>query len=271
MGSQSPFVLEERSYLIIKQERFQDHKMGCCEGLFRILLFVANFVILGCGLAFVTAGAVVKVYLTEYESFVEGQVVATSIVLIVAGVCVCLVGFMGCCGACMGNSCMLKTYGILLTVLLIAEIGVGIAAFVYKGQVEDSLKSEMAKLIPDYNNAATDADHVITDAWDALQQNFECCGVSNYTDWKSNANMTNQDVPDSCCIQEVTGCGKGQLVAASPTKIYTKGCVESFKTQLEDHIEIVGGVGIGICVLQLIAIIVSFWVGKKMAEDNYFA
>ena len=120
--------------------------MGCCDGLFRILLFVANFVILGCGLAFVTAGAVVKVYLTEYESFVEGQVVATSIVLIVAGVCVCLVGFMGCCGACMGNSCMLKTYGILLTVLLIAEIGVGIAAFVYKGDVEDSLSKEMTRL-----------------------------------------------------------------------------------------------------------------------------
>jgi len=227
--------------------------MGCCDGLFRILLFVANFVILGCGLAFVTAGAVVKVYLTEYESFVEGQVVATSIVLIVAGVCVCLVGFMGCCGACMGNSCMLKTYGILLTVLLIAEIGVGIAAFVYN------------------NASGDDADHVITDAWDALQQNFECCGVSSYKDWKNNTVLAPQDVPDSCCIQEVTDCGKGQLAAASPTKINTKGCVESFKTQLEDHIEIVGGVGIGICVLQLIAIIVSFWVGKKMAEDNYFA
>jgi len=246
--------------------------MGCCDGLFRILLFVANFVILGCGLAFVTAGAVVKVYLTEYESFVEGQVVATSIVLIVAGVCVCLVGFMGCCGACMGNSCMLKTYGILLTVLLIAEIGVGIAAFVYKGDVEDSLSKQMTKLIPDYNNASgNDTDHVITDAWDVLQQNFECCGVSGYKDWSNNANMTNQDVPDSCCIQEVTGCGTGQQAVVSPTKIYTKGCVESFKTQLEDHIEIVGGVGIGICVLQLIAIIVSFWVGKKMAEDNYFA
>merc|ERR1711997_106495 len=270
MGSQSPFVLEERSYLNIKQDRFQDNKMGCCEGLFRILLFVANFVILGCGLAFVTAGAVVKVYLTEYESFVEGQVVATSIVLIVAGVCVCLVGFMGCCGACMGNSCMLKTYGILLTVLLIAEIGVGIAAFVYKGQVEDSLKSEMAKLIPDYDNASgNDTDNVITDAWDALQENFKCCGVSNYTDWKDNKNMTSLNVPDSCCKIEAPGCGKGQQ--SNPSDIYTDGCVDSFKTQLEDHIEIVGGVGVGICVLQLIAIIVSFWVGKKMAEDNYFA
>jgi len=243
--------------------------MGCFDGLFRILLFVSNFVILGCGLAFVTAGAVVKVYLTEYESFVEGQVVATSIVLIVAGVLVCLVGFMGCCGACMGNSCMLKTYGILLTVLLIAEIGVGIAAFVYKGDVEDSLKTDMLNLIPNYNNAdGEDPDLVITQAWDTLQENLKCCGVSNDTDWRDNKNITTNGVPDSCCKDVKPGCGQ---LSPNPDKIYTQGCIDAFKDQLEDHIEIVGGVGIGICILQLIAIIVSFWVGKKMAEDNYFA
>ena len=64
---------------------------------------------------------------------------------------------------------------------------------------------------------------------------------------------------------------RGSRLLHHRLKSTRKVALNHFKTQLEDHIEIVGGVGIGICVLQLIAIIVSFWVGKKMAEDNYFA
>ena len=25
----------------------------------------------------------------------------------------------------------------------------------------------------------------VTDAWDLLQQEFECCGIDNFTDWKN--------------------------------------------------------------------------------------
>ena len=82
--------------------------MNCCENIFRTALFIVNLIIFFCGVAIVASGAVVNVYFSDYDAFVDGQLVASSIVLIVVGVIVVLIAFMGCCGACMGNSCMMK-------------------------------------------------------------------------------------------------------------------------------------------------------------------
>lgn len=36
---------------------------------------------------------------------------------------------------------------------------------------------------------------------------FHCCGAKNYTDWNK---MLKTDVPDSCCLDRATNCGRGK-------------------------------------------------------------
>ena len=39
---------------------------------------------------------------------------------------------------------------------------------------------------------------VVTDTWDLVQKNLECCGVSTYEDWfTSNSTLAENAVPDS--------------------------------------------------------------------------
>ena len=96
---------------------------------------------------------------------------------------------MGCCGAIKENKCMLYTYSTLLVLILLVEVGVGIAAFVLKGDLKNIVTTHMKEGIKSGND---------TSSWDRVQETFKCCGVEGKEDWKD----AGKQIPDSCC--EVT-------------------------------------------------------------------
>merc|ERR1712193_229662 len=49
------------------------------------------------------------------------------------------------------------------------------------------------------------------DAWGQIQRSLKCCGIKNFQDWKNVTDVGPSDVPDSCCVTEGNGCGKGVL------------------------------------------------------------
>jgi hypothetical protein len=54
-----------------------------------------------------------------------------------------LISFMGCCGALSLVKCLLGFYSTILLLLLIAEIGIGIFAGVYSGQLKQLLAPQL--------------------------------------------------------------------------------------------------------------------------------
>ena len=83
---------------------------------------------------------------------------------------------------------------------------------------------------------------------------LDCCGAQEYHDW-NNVTFSNQhDVPDSCCLSSIVNCGKGVLDLSdtdAAMKIHTGGCLDIFATKIQDNVGVVGGVGIGIGLLQV--------------------
>lgn len=62
-------------------------------------------------------------------------------------------------------------------------------------QLEGELKEQLEKRIPErYNEVG------IQKAMDAIQENFECCGVNNISDWAGTR------IPKSCCRPNATSC-----------------------------------------------------------------
>lgn len=45
---------------------------------------------------------------------------------------------------------------------------------------------------------------------------MNCCGVVSYKDWFLTTFGNGTDVPDSCCLLVVEGCGKGVANLADP-------------------------------------------------------
>ena len=93
---------------------------------------------------------------------------------------------------------------------------------------------------------------------------LDCCGAQEYLDWTNVTFSALHDVPDSCCLSSIAGCGRGVLDLAeteAAMKIHTGGCLDIFTARIQDNVGVVGGVGIGIGLLQANMIIqfVFFW------------
>ena len=84
---------------------------------------------------------------------------------------------------------------------------------------------------------------------------LKCCGAQEYLDWENTTFASeSKSVPDSCCLSDVEGCGKGILSMAAdqvPKIIHPNGCLSELKEVIEGNVAALGGVGVGIAVIQV--------------------
>ncbi len=95
---------------------------NCCDSLMKYFLFILNFFIFVIGAVFIGAGAFVQTQMKNYLDFLGNDYLNVSVVLIVLGVIVLIVGFFGCCGACTESGCMMTTFATLLAILVVAQV-----------------------------------------------------------------------------------------------------------------------------------------------------
>ena len=96
---------------------------------------------------------------------------------------------------------------------------------------------------------------------------LDCCGTQEYLDWTNASFSANSDVPDSCCLSTIEGCGKGVLTLTleeAKMKIHTDGCFLGFSDMIQENVGFVGGIGIGIGFLQ-----VDFPVTLNIVHQSY--
>jgi len=91
----------------------------------------------------------------------------------------------------------------------------------------------------------------VTDTWNVIQKDFSCCGVDSFDDWKNTAFSGGNNLPDSCCKDWTKDCGKSFFNNPDVSKINEKGCYKLLETEIVDNVEVVGGVAIGILVVQV--------------------
>ena len=116
------------------------------------------------------------------------------------------------------------------------QIGAGIAAFAVKGDLNNVIKDNMNKGMTNYEE---DGFKGVTETWDYVQNQFECCGVTDWNDWKNQTKFKPDSVPDSCCKGgQVENCGKN---AQDSTKFNTNGCFSKFSDLFVGNLAYVGG------------------------------
>ncbi|XP_073230460.1 CD151 antigen-like [Porites lutea] len=229
--------------------------------LIKYLLFFFNFIFWLSGLALIVVGAVIKAKYGDFVEITTSSLTTGPVFLIIIGVIVAIVGFLGCCGAYKENYCMVTTFAILLVIIFILEIAAGALAYAFKDKLEGYVKEGLEKGVDKY---ATDK--VIQKAMDKAQKEFACCGVDNYTDYFKAGNGT--VFPESCCKKGVTGCPTTVSDAKkNPSKLNSKGCLSELEKYLKDHIVVVGGVGIGIAFIQLIGIIFACCLMRSIKKE----
>ncbi|CAH1104259.1 unnamed protein product [Psylliodes chrysocephalus] len=139
---------------------------NCGMNLIKYLLFVFNLLFALSGLGIIISGAVVLSNVSDFDHFVSSDLLGPPIVLIVAGVVVFIIAFLGCFGAIRESYNLLMAFAGLLIIIFIVEIAVGVTAAVYKGDFQVALKENLLKSIKEYSNE-NNAEKI---PWDNVQK-----------------------------------------------------------------------------------------------------
>uniref|UniRef100_A0A3B3CQ94 Tetraspanin n=1 Tax=Oryzias melastigma TaxID=30732 RepID=A0A3B3CQ94_ORYME len=174
-----------------------------------------NFICWICGLALIVLGIMAQVSLHNTLRIKDVSMSGVPIVLIAVGALIFFIAFFGCCGAWKENYCMVTTFAVLLTMIIIIEIAAAIAGFVFRDKISTIVKDSLTDMIENYKNGTKEFKASV----DGVQEKWKCCGVNSSSDW-SYLDSDGNTVPDSCCITKTTGCGKGNMKDAS--KVYQK-------------------------------------------------
>ncbi|CAG03950.1 unnamed protein product [Tetraodon nigroviridis] len=208
--------------------------------LVKFLVFFFNFLFWLCGLALIVVGILVQISLHNTFQIKDASASGVPIVIIAVGVVIFFVAFFGCCGAWKENYCMITTFAILLTLVIIVEIAAAIAGYIFRNSLTD--------MISNYKNGTADFRKTL----DKMQEDLKCCGVNSSADWRSFA-LDGNSVPDSCCINVTKDCGKNKMTDGSV--VYLKGCHDAVVEFLKKNIQWVIVAALVIAFLQLLGLV----------------
>ncbi|KAJ3142036.1 Leukocyte surface antigen cd53 [Physocladia obscura] len=200
-----------------------------------LLLFV-NFLSLLAGVILIGGGAYIQANAGQDDLIdLSGSTAAAAIGI---GVLVTAISLFGIFGAANEKGMLLKTYFGLLLLLVVFEIGVGIAAYVKSDEVESLLETAwIASVASGTTQQLNNIQHV--------ERAFQCCGFRN---------VTSYSVPSNC--------------ATAQSFNYQSPCLGAVKGALQGSLATIGGTGIALGFIELIGLGMSVLLFVKIAQKD---
>ncbi|XP_037536690.1 leukocyte surface antigen CD53 [Nematolebias whitei] len=154
--------------------------------------------------------------------------------LLISGIVITCVSFLGFLGALKENRCLLLTFFLLLFFLMLVELTAACLMLMYESElnklIQKDLNSSLKKAQDQERNST------LQSVWDFVQNTFDCCGVHNATDWGEN-------VPQSCCMH----------ACEIPTPPYkTQGCLAKLNMWFENNFLMTGISVIVVCIIEVL-------------------
>lgn len=268
--------------------------MGVCDGCGRIILVIINILFSLIGLALFIASCIVRwgtdivdKYLQDaYNAFVKALEESgastdiselnisdllgdATIAFIVIGLFFFLLGIIGCVGACCKVRCLLIVYAVILITIFVAEVVFVILLFTISSKIDSWLQTPILdKIKEDYTG--TNGTDAFTLAINFVMHRFECCGIKNATDFteakKWPGRAENYSVPLICCKNiSDTACAEQPT---STNSYVDQGCYKAITDWINDHKDILIGIGAGVAAVQLLLIIFSIVICCRNRKDD---
>ncbi|KAF5271939.1 hypothetical protein FQA39_LY07956 [Lamprigera yunnana] len=208
------------------------------------------------GIAILTVGAIIHTLYYHYSQFVDPSFGSAPILLIIVGIIVFIVAFFGCCGAVKENHCMIITFSAFLVIIFCLEMAAGIAGYIRRNDIEDMLDNHLNTTMHQYYNKTDDRR-----SWDVMQHELTCCGMKGPSDWIGIS--PNDSLPHTCCPNVPP---EGSCTMQTPDK-YEKSCLTELKQVLVKYGTVIGGVGVGIALVQLIGVVFACCLARSIRKE----
>uniref|UniRef100_A0AAY4E4L5 Tetraspanin-15 n=2 Tax=Denticeps clupeoides TaxID=299321 RepID=A0AAY4E4L5_9TELE len=243
---------------------------------FSLIFYATIFWLIG-GLV-LAIGIYAEVERQRYKTL-EGVFLAPAIILIVLGVVMFIVSFIGVLASLRDNLTLLKVFLYTLLFCLILELTGGVVALLFRNQTMKVLNKSIRKGMVNYYD-----DLDFKNIMDFVQRKFMCCGSQEFTDWKVNMYHNCSapgplacGVPYTCCLKskpsdvDNTLCGHDVLNEKFQrhdvdSLVYVRGCTDAVFIWLQDNYKIMAGLLLGILLPQFFGVIFT-WLYITRVED----
>ncbi|ALC39012.1 Tsp29Fa [Drosophila busckii] len=228
-------------------------------------LFGFNLIFLITGIILIAVGAGVGAVYTGYEIFLASKFMSIPTFLIVIGAFIVVITFFGCWGALKENYCLILSFSVMLFIIFILELSAGISGYVLRNDAYNLIEKSLNQSMYNYNSKTPNP---TTQLWDEVQRDFNCCGNTNYTDWKVVFN--NFDLPLSCCKIPYGTVGTFSCSASmySLDRNENVGCLLGFSDYIATHAVSLGAAGVVIAVLQFFGVIFACYIAREIKIRN---
>ncbi|CAC5422403.1 TSPAN18 [Mytilus coruscus] len=268
--------------------------MGCCDGLSKFFLITFGILFLLFGGACLCGGIYVLVAKNDIlilaRSATDGAVDTidapslierAAYVFIAIGSFIVFISFVGCCGACLKNKCLLRTYVIIVGLMIVLEVVAAILAAVFMNKMETYAKDNLQTMLNDNYIGPYATSNAVSLAFDLAQILLDCCGVVNRTEYAS-INTWNTTyaydsgggvyvtvtatIPLTCCqftnkdafpddMTTFLNSMEDNQCPVTQAGAHTTGCYEALKEEFSKYFNILIGIAAGMGGLQIIGFI----------------
>ena len=229
----------------------------------KYVLLAFNIIFLLTGVILIAVGVGVAATFSEYELFLVSKFFSIPTFLIVTGAFIIFISFFGCWGSLRENYCLTLVFSVLLGVIFIFELSGGISGYVLRGNAETLIKGQLNDSLVKYTenrNTSTES------MWDYIQRKFDCCGISNYTDWQP---KFGEGLPSSCCSIPVGAVATLNCTAnTDDPNLNAVGCLTEFSDYIAKHAVSLGAAGIVIAIIQFFGVLFSCYVAREIKIRN---
>ncbi|XP_055907662.1 CD63 antigen [Eupeodes corollae] len=226
-------------------------------------LFGFNLVFVLTGIILIAVGIGVAAVFNDYEIFLVSNFFSIPTFLIVIGILIFIISFVGCWGALKENYCFILIFSVLLGIIFILEISAGISGYVLKGDAEKLIEKKLKETILNYDK---DGYAGTTYLWDSIQRQYLCCGVDDYNDWKPVLNTT---LPLSCCnLPDGTHGPFSCTYDVEDKNRHLFGCLTGFSDYISSHAVSLGAAGVIIGVIQFFGVLFACYIAREVKIRN---
>lgn len=213
-------------------------------------------------MALICVGASVQMKMSDVSVVVAETSSGVPLVLTIVGMVIFFLSGFGALAAVKENNNLIKSFIGILLLVFVVEIIVGMSAYSFRDKLQSIVLSGFMKMLNKYGQEKR-----VTRGVDGLQQEFQCCGAGNFTDWFNvSSGIFPDSVPSSCCIIVQYNCGEDALEHSE--RLYQEGCVLRMKMWIAEHFDVIGAVGVSLGITQILGILFSCLLVKTL-QKNY--
>ncbi|KAJ1139579.1 hypothetical protein NDU88_005948 [Pleurodeles waltl] len=226
----------------------------------KYLMFVFNVLIFIGGICLLAVGIWVVADPDGFQSIVTSNPLLTTgaFIILMVGVALSLLGFLGCFGAIRENKVLLMAFFVLLLVMFIVELVGTIFALTYKKQITNEyFLWELHK-----NYRGDNSTDVFSTSWNTIMIAMSCCGISGPDNF-GNGSLFHKlypttPWPDACCsrnnpVLSDSILNRNHCIQNETGFVNNQGCFPAIAKSLQKYVNLTGAVGLGVLGIEMFA------------------